>query len=413
MSFLNRGNLFKGFAVLLIVVFVLELFVVFMFNPQTNPNSGANGSPGALSSIAQGEYVSSSLDPFVVNRFTGTVFFTCVVDATAFPDLPNVLGKAVKVGNVQNSSLFLARFVNNSVNESIVGEFSRSVSSLCSGGNANRPFALYREATVMFNASSVQLVSLSNNSKTLNLSKQLFDSYVDSLGRGAVGLIYENSVVAGNVVDLRMRLVMDSSGKIVPDSVILEQPALPIQTRQLNVDGTILSFTGRQIAVVEVPWENRFVKPVGFQNVSQEAFEPVDQIVVLNSSLNSSVLNASFVESVEQFGNDVVITTVANFSDKNAVQEAFKSFNVSLQFPATRFIVDFNSADVPDLNYSEFFKEAIVIPAARVDANDSLELPANFSALVYRNASIGQTLPFLVRASVDQGEIVKVDVRQK
>ncbi len=413
MSFLNRGNLFKGFAILLIVVFVLELFVVYMFNPQANSDNRANVG-GALSSITQGEYVGSSLDPFVVSSFTGTVFFTCGVDATAFPDFPNVLGKPVKVGNVQNSSLFLARFVNNSVlNESIVKGFSRSVSSLCSNVSNSRAFAFYREATVMFNASSVHLVLLSNNSKSLNLSKQSFDSYVDSLGRGAIGLIYNNSVVTGNVVDLRMRLVLDSNGKIRPDSVILEQPALPIQTKELNVDGKILSFTGRQIAVVEIPWENRFAKPVGFQNISQEAFEPVDQVVVLNSSLNVSVFNASFVKSVEQVGSNVVITVVANFSDKNAVQEAFKSLNVSLQFPVTRYVVGFNSAaDAPDLNYSEFFKEAIVIPVV-INAGDSLELPANFSALVYRNASIDQTLSFLVRASVDQGEIVKVDVKQK
>ncbi len=408
MSIITRGNLVKLFAGLLILGFVIELFIVYTYSPQNAPPQGQQQPSRPI----EEEYFSVSLAPFVVNAFTGAMLFQC--NATTLPEFSGLLGKPIAIGSLQGggAKLFLAKTVNDSVvsNTSFVQLFSLWLAPMC-GDNV----VIYREAQVSFNGSTVEMISAVNSANKSLLSKRQFDAYTDRIGRGTVALIPDLTTLSGSEVNVFIRAVLVGNA-IVPGSLLLEQPATQAaESKALEVNASIVSFTGGETVVIPLPWENRTQKTA---LVPDSAWLRDDIIhrdeVIVNETLDENALkNLSFVNSVNYLENATVIL-VGNYSDKQTVESELKKLsNASIVFPPSTRVISYNASLIqwdanPFPEYSFKVVEAIVTPVEQ-----SSILPSEFPALVMPNASVNSTVLLLVEVVVKNNVVSQLKARQK
>lgn len=410
MSFLTRDNLIKLFAALLILGFLVELLIVYTYAPQ-GPQQAAGTT--ASSQVEEG-FVGSSV-PFVVRSFTGSMFFQCNATSDAFPSFSELLGVPIAVGATPLGKLYLARVANVSVllsNESFLADFRQQLSPVCGR------FVVYREASVVFNGTSVELQSLVNPLNRTTLSKRDFDAYTDRFGRGAVALVADESAVPGSVVEFNLRATLIGS-QILPGSLLLEEQAVPrARPVEFSSSVSVNSFTGKQIAVVEIPWENRTVKPVVFGEslVVVDQFNPVDEVVV-NGVVDQSVFdNLSFVRGVEAPSENVTALNVGNFTDKAAVLSQLAAVNVSgelVAFPVSSYVAELNSSEVVPVSAAyasaSVLREGLVVP---VGVGGEFALPAEFLALVFSNVTLNQVVEVRIQGIAEDGSVSEIYARQ-
>ncbi|MDP3742181.1 MAG: hypothetical protein Q8R15_02600 [Candidatus Micrarchaeota archaeon] len=423
MSFLTRGNLIKAFAALLIVGFVVELFIVYTYSPSQSPvDSSAEGSSTPV--LVREQFVSASPASFVVNSFTDIMKFQCNV--SRLPAFPGLLGSPIAIGVSGNATLFFARANGTIPNAVFLSEFKSGLIPFCGS-----EVVVYREALVSFNGSSVPVVSELNGLNKSTLTKRQLEGYGDRFGRGALALVSDANAIPGSVVELLLGVVLEGSGAssvIVPDSLRLEQPAVVSDSGQnvieLELVGVVDSFSGGQVAVLQVPWENRSVKPVFFNGaVINEELSVRDEIIIVNAasgSINESALMAAapFIVSLENRSGGLVLD-VGNFTSREVALQALNGLNASIVFPFSRYLVQFNSTlwqRVEILFDSVFLKEAILTPVnltANSTASGGFVLPVTFDALVFSNVSIGDRVVIVGPALVEGGKLVQFLAKQR
>lgn len=408
MPLLNRSNVVKAFAILLIAGFVLELFIVYMY--QQPQGASGNGNGNLASTAGQVELFSTGApSPFVIRSFTGSMLFTCSNSSIVLPVFPELLGKPVQSGTTQNETIFLARVVN--ISSLTDGVFLRNFSSALKSSSCGKG-AVFREASVVFNSTIVSMSDKSGN--VTNVSKRQLDFYEDQLGRGPIALVSDSSAGVGSVVEVYLRVV--SQGELlVPGSLLIEQPFTPqqsVETALLN--GVVSLFTDKQVAVVSLPWENRSIKPSGFTGITNDDLASKDFIVLQNvsQSVNASMLNFSFVTGVEKQGSNFMLY-VGNFSDRTAVEQALASVvNVSLvSFPSSRYFVEFNGT-APALGSDVLLTREANVTLVNTSIKEMALPYSSVLALVAGNTSIGETIELAAQVFVNDEEIVDVTARQ-
>ncbi len=409
MNFLTRQNVLKAFAALIIIGFVVELFIVYTYAPSSNVET-----PQQTEQQLEEQFIGASLVPFSILSFTGSMFFQCNA-TTSIPEFTGIKGRVVQVGATPQGPLFLARIENASNNNAeFLQRFSVHLHSICGS------VVFFREASVAFNASSVELTASSsaaasatalsstsaNSPQTVNLTKAQLSAYRDRFGRGAQALISDNLAVLGSVVEVRMMLSLVGRS-IVPGSLLLEQPALPsTRTVNLKTSARVVSFDGAKIAIVQLPWENR-TTTLHFENVLNEQLNARGEII-LQGAIHS--INLSFVNSIEINGNETVLQ-VGNFTDKAAALLALSEFG-EVTFPYSTYVVEFNSTVVPEIPFEmSVFKQGSVAPLQAVV--EGLALPEQFSVLLFQNVTLNQTISIDAQALVDNGIVTKIISRQE
>ena len=405
MSFLTRANLIKAFAALLILGFVIELFIVYTYSP--SQQAPVDDSSAVSQSSVREEVVSLSLAPFVIRSFTDAVEFQC--NATRLDALPGLLGAPVALGASGNSTLFLAR-VNGSIPDAgFIAGLKELLRSSCGS------VVVYRQASVSFNGTIVDVASVVSQNRS-NLTKRHFESYADRFGRGSQALISDANAVVGDVVELRIGAVL-VGGSIVPDSLVLEQSSVPSQrVVTLQLVGVVSSFRDSGFAVLQLPWENRSIELAFFGGaVISEETRSVDEILIANASgVNESFLKSvEFVSSVENRNGKVVLHVDGNFADRQAAVQALSSINGTVEFPVSRYIVEFNSTlwqQVAMPFETVFLKQAVLNPSN--ETVEGLTLPSEFSAVVYSNASVGDSVLISSQALLEDGQVVGLIGRQ-
>ncbi|MFH0713611.1 MAG: hypothetical protein V1722_04115 [Candidatus Micrarchaeota archaeon] len=408
MSLLNRSNIVKAFAILLIAGFVIELFIVYMYQqPQSTPGDGNGNVPSAAGQVEL--FSTGAPSPFVIRSFTGSMLFTCSNSSIVLPVFPELLGKPVQTGTTQNETIFLARVVN--VSSLTDGVFLRNFSSALKSSACGKG-AVFREASVVFNSTIVSMSDKSGN--VTNVSKRQLDFYEDQLGRGPIALVSDSSAGVGSVVEAYLRVV--SQGELlVPGSLLIEQPFVPqqsVETALLN--GVVSLFTGKQVAVVSLQWENRSIKPSGFTGIANDDIVSKDFVVLQNvsESVNASMLNFSFVTNVEKQGSNFMLY-MGNFSDRAAVERSLTGVvNVSLvSFPSSRYFVEFNGT-MPALASDVLLTREANVTLVNTSIK-GMTLPySSVLALVAGNTSIGETVELTSQIFVNEGQIVDVTSRE-
>ncbi len=412
MSLLSNGNILKALAVLVIAFFVFELFVVYLYSsPSTPAQPSVTGSD--LSS-ANEVFVGTSLVPFSIRTFTGSLLFVCNVSSFPTAQFSGILGNPVKLGDGPSGGLYLARTVNDSIsNSTFLHNFSTQLFGVCGKG------VIFRETSLVFNGTSdVGLASLSNSSSRANVSRAKLLSYVDQFGRSPVGLVVDLNAKQGDVVQVQFKVTLQG-GSIVPGSLVLEQSEEAARsTQSLVLNATVSSFTGKQFLYSELPWENRFDKPV-VSGVISETFSPTN-VVIVNTSLSDSLFNFSFVNRTARQGDQLALLINGNLTDKQIVLNALSALNftsANVTFLPTFYSGEFNGSVVhlPSNSTSSasstLISEAIVSPVNR--SVNSLELPESFSAFVLQNTSLGQQVVLIADIVVENGQVIQVKAKEQ
>ncbi len=425
MSFLTRGNLIKAFAALLIAGFVIELFIVYTYSPSSQQQAGQTNAAASAAPVNE-QFVSLSLAPFTIRSFTDAMLFQCNAShLSQLAGFSGLLGPPVAIGVTGNETLFFARANGTIPDAAFLADFKTGLIPFCGSS-----VVVFREALVSFNGTgSVELVSALNGLNRTNVTKRQLEGYTDRFGRGPLAFVSDANAVSGSLVDLRLVAVLQGGsggGQIVPDSLKLEQPTVGSsrqKTVELELTGVVDSFTDSRVAVLQVPWENRTVNPAFFNGaVINEELSRRDEIIVANAAgaasvvINESALMvaAPFIVSIENRSGGSLGLNVGNFTDRQAALQALSGLNLSVEFPFSRYLVEFNSTlwqpiEVPF--QPVFLKEAVLIPVNST-ASGNFTLPAKFTALVFSNVSIGDSVAVAGSAVVEGGKLVQFPAKQ-
>lgn len=426
---ISKESILKWGVIIIIALFVMELFFVIMYSPTGQTNTTNQNQSTTLKSFSgygesTAKIVSFLPDFFVVCNATNDAAVSAAI-GDAFNQSP-----AIAVGETAKGAMYYLKAANASqIDSSLLGSLALNLSSICSGAPV-----LLRQAQISF-TSQITLYDDTNYSNTANLSAY-------SLRFGSKAFITDAKAVEGDEIGVGVQAALSEGQitKFVAQQTSPAQDLKPVEVKQGTFSAKLVRWMPRGVASVEASWVNRssfnatLVKQ-GLQQLTlsnaSPYFEQVDQITVFklkqaNQSMLDALQNLSFVRSATIYDNETISLSVSpEFSDealaKSQILSAMARFTnrSSVYFDPSilRVVFDayannsFENATreidnlLPGANFNRY---AVVEPTNLTAANEQVgfNLTSEFQAILVPDATPADLIIVSVLAQVQGDRVI-------